>query len=163
MENTIEVIKWAITTLIGIIGMIIGRCWVKRDKKQSIDTAIYHRIISLLPYYGMEYIRTYDFGGTIDAESHRFLHTFAAEMNNIENIFINSKIEEKKKNLMRSVNSFLGLLGEYTTPVNVSGRHFIVVPQCDDYKTKVDQINHSANDVYSNYKDFLLFARENLI
>lgn len=34
MENTIEVIKWAITTLIGIIGMIIGRCWVKRDKKR---------------------------------------------------------------------------------------------------------------------------------
>lgn len=163
-ENNIELLKWAVTTVIGIIGIFVGRSWAKNDKRIIKDIDVFNRYLEFLPYEKMYYIETYDFGGAIDPEDHRFLHRFKEKCGDPNLIFINNEIEEKKNILIESIDQFLNHIASFTYPYDVGGRLLIRISQDDpEYSEKSQTINEDANKVFACYSDFIHTCRVELI
>lgn len=163
-ENNIEIIKWAVTTIVGILGIIVGRSWAKNDKRVVKDLEVFNIYLELLPYAKMSYIEHYDFGGAIVPEDHRFLHRFIDRCGDPNLVFINNDIENKKVLLIESINTFLNHIGEYTYPYEVGERSLIRVAQeSPNYSERVRTLNLDADRLFNNYSDFIQTCRKTLV
>lgn len=161
---SVDIIKWGITTVVGILGIIIGRYWVKLDKRNLTDLETLRVLEGYLPYDKMQHIETYDFGDAFDFDRHLFLHNFYNERTNPRFIFINKNLENNKISLFDSVNNFLQFIGLNTQPSDNPTTIILKVPyETPDRNEVVNHLNDLATDVFTKYTDLFNIAKSKLL
>lgn len=60
-EDTMDLLQWAITTIVGILGIMAGRVWGRHDRIAQKDKEIYAKILELLPHDNLLFFKQHDF------------------------------------------------------------------------------------------------------
>ncbi len=96
-EEELEIIKWSITTLVGIVTFYIARFWAKQDRNIARDSGTLDRLITLLPSAGsILFLRQYEFGNVFRIERLDDLVKFQDECLKTEFAFIDASLEKKR-------------------------------------------------------------------
>ena len=83
------------------------------------DTELLHQLVELLPSEkgAIEYLRIHDFAARFFYRHIDPLYTLMHNWDNAEHEFITPQVEERRRELLREVDHFLGLIGAHTFPV----------------------------------------------
>ncbi len=111
-------IQWGITTIVGILGIFIGREWEKRDKRAKKDKETLDQILKILPSTGsIKYIRSFDFGNIFSVDKLNDLNQFIHASEYPELTFIDNELDALRKKLISSISKFYSELGYESFPI----------------------------------------------
>jgi hypothetical protein len=104
-----DVLQWAITTVVGILGIIVGRVWQKHDRTLEKDKITFTRTLEMLPSQSgaIFFLRTHDFGSAFEPiEDLKELRAFRDHCSRPEFFYLDKELEGLRKNLLDSFNEF---------------------------------------------------------
>lgn len=107
----VEITKWVITTIIGILGIFIGRRWVLNDKRNNKDKVTIGKFHEFFPKNKMIDFREYNFAQAVPYEMVDFLFDFRDRKSNYPDfIFLDKELENLRIEFINSIEDFLNYL-----------------------------------------------------
>lgn len=126
-------LQWIITPLVGIVGILIGREWEKKDRKNAKDMKTLELILKIIPSDGsIEYIRQKDFGSYFDVNKLSDIADFLDKSSYPELSFINKDLEKIRHDLIKYSDQFYSELGLKSWRVEKRGMEHISRIQCPE-------------------------------
>ena len=134
-------IQWAITSLISILAIFVGRAWERYDRRQRKDRELVDKVIAIIPIGSDTYrfLSEHDFGGMFRQASLRPLRDLELLLSQPSNFFLEKKLEQKKQDLCQAITEFEELVIERTFPHDVQP-DYAVLP--DPYDIAMHRIRH---------------------
>jgi hypothetical protein len=107
-------LQWAITAIIGILGIIAGRAWERYDRKLKKDQELIQKILTVTPLEGddLSGLRTSDFGGAFRRDIIRMCKKLDELLGQPNSFFLDKKLEMKRLSLVKHLKSFIELVGK---------------------------------------------------
>lgn len=112
-----EWIRWAVTTIVGILGILVGRTWEKYDRNVQKDRDLLKKLLESLPIESdtIRFLREQDFGGEFEREFIRNIsHSWKNAGVQPDFFFLNRKLENLRSQLFDAIDQFLSESGQKT-------------------------------------------------
>lgn len=162
--------EFIVPTVTGLLGILLGRYWIMLDRHVIRDKEVFNNLIRILPLVdgGLEHLRDRDLGTRpYSTERISDLYDFVENIYRPDFIFINRKLEKKKRELGGEVENLLLALQRETFGYSDNPSHKRLpsresFPDPKDWQTVSDLLNKSSKRVYSLYKDWYTTATRNL-
>ncbi|MBL0189426.1 MAG: hypothetical protein IPP97_27235 [Candidatus Obscuribacter sp.] len=141
--------------------------YLKADAALSIeaDRKILNDLLELLPSTGaMEFLRTFDFGGSFRTSKLEQAHVFIESRGGPEHEFLNPALEANRQDFRKKLHAFLWTLAINTFTdyelqhVEKSLRH----KDWEKYRSIVDKLNNEATEAFDAYESLVRIARRTL-
>lgn len=133
------------------------------------DVTLFNEFLQLLPSAGViEFLRTHDFLGSFRRNNIEPINTFVREWSNAEHEFQDKDIEKQKQELYEAAQSFVRLIGSYTSPNN-KGFQSVIPDYYEDgeerertFKKEAEEIGDAADLVVEKHQEIIKVARSKL-
>jgi hypothetical protein len=104
-----EWIRWAVASIIGILGILVGRTWERHDHRVQKDRDLLKKFLEFLPSDGdtIMFLRQQDFGGEFNREFILKLARLRTCETQPDFFFLNKKLEDLRVQLFAALNAFL--------------------------------------------------------
>ena len=91
-------LQWAITTIVGILGVLVGRTWKKHDYRAKKDKETLKKIHKILPENSpsIDFFQNHDFGSPFERELLLPFFNLLRLLEQPNFFFLNKKIERSK-------------------------------------------------------------------
>lgn len=161
-------IQWIITTIVGIVGVFIGRYWQKLDYSRDKDKDTLARLDKYLPFETVKYIREHDFGGSFPNTIFDELRRFHEESKNPDFIFLNRELEKNRKKLVDLTQEFQNLIALNSFPVENPNLDYNKIPQSHEFPSDdkwlelMKKIHSLADDIFKTYSNIKQTARKKI-
>ena len=124
-----EWIRWAVASIIGILGILVGRTWERHEHRVQKDRDLLKKLLEFLPSDGdtIRFLREQDFSGEFDGE---FIHKLSRLWNcrtQPDFFFLNNKLENLRAQLFAALNIFLSESAQKASPKD--GADYLSVPK----------------------------------
>ena len=136
-----ELIRWTITTIVGILGLLVGRSWEKHDHNREKDRELLKELLELLPSGGdtISFLREQDFGGDFERKYIRVLDRLWLERKRPDFFFLDKRLETLRVQLFQELGDFHRLIGKETF-VNDFDQDYAQIPKTQE--VRVDSMKH---------------------
>ncbi len=158
--------------IIIFIGFLIAnyRIYSKVANNNEQDKLLFKSFINTLPMTGsIVYLRTHDFGSTIDMDQLNQLYEFRDKGNSPDFFYLNKTLEKHNKILLRKTNEFRDILSQYSFPVKQTTRQLYrikdddIVIEDDKYEEIKNRLNTLADDIVKTYNLLIIAAKKSNI
>ena len=108
-----DLLQWAITTIVGILGIFIGRTWENRDHKAKKDRETLRILQGEFPENNasINLIQYHDFGGAFQRDSLKPLSNLSRLLSRSTFFFLDTKVEKAKCSLKEDMENFQNYVG----------------------------------------------------
>lgn len=143
--------------------------WGKRDGRlaryRDRDRNLYNTISNLLPKTSMAYYRDHDFGDSFTEQVFDRLRQFKTECEYPQNYFLDSELENLRKKLLASSNTFRQRLSEATVHVSNPNTPAYRLPHpevisMEAHRELDNELNNLATKFYEDYVEFVIAAEK---
>ncbi len=136
-----ELIRWTITTIVGILGLLVGKSWEKHDHNREKDRELLKEILELLPSGGdtISFLREQDFGGDFERKHLRVLDRLWLERKRPDFFFLDKRLEILRVQLFQELSNFHALIGKETF-VNDFDHDYAQIPKTQE--VRAESIKH---------------------
>ena len=100
-----DILQWAITTVVAILGIIVGRVWQKYDRTVEKDKITFAKTLEMLPSQSgaIFFLRTHDFGSAFEpVEDLKELRAFHDYCSRPEFFYLDKELERFRIELLES-------------------------------------------------------------
>lgn len=162
-----DFLQWAITTIVGILGIIIGRAWQKHDRNNQKDKEVLDELVAILGETVL-YCRHEDFGSIFDWDRLEGIHKFNNACERPNFIFLDNKLEKLRKQLIESLNNFHHELARHSFREPIVGSREARIPKEHEFKNPQEylalsrKLNNLADKVCQDYDKLVKLARQKL-
>jgi hypothetical protein len=164
-------LQWAITTIVGILGIIAGRAWERYDRIAQKDKEIYTKILELLPHDNLLFFKQHDFAGPFRRSQIKPIREFEEYCKRADFIFIDSKLEKMRNELLKNISDFTLLYAQEAFAFDSPVPDLVRVRYPEDMrhefegyerKSIVLRLNQLADEVSKSYETLVKTARKKL-
>ena len=101
-------LQWAITTIVGILGILAGRFWERFDRKLNKDRDLINKIVSIVPIdsESLLALRENVYANPYDVEELESLWKLEKLLRQPSYFFLDNKLEKNKFGLMMAIGDF---------------------------------------------------------
>lgn len=163
-----DVLQWAITTVVGILGILIGRAWQKHDRNNQKDKEILDEIMKLLDDNTLSYCRGQNFAGTFDWERLTGLRKFMDACEHPRFYFLDKRLETIRKHLENAVIHFYRQLGLHSFQEDRIGSTQARIAKdrefenIEEYHLLEKKLNGLATELCKTFDELIKLGRQRL-
>ncbi len=166
-----DILQWAVTTIVGILGILVGREWAKRDRNIGRDKETFNNLLKIMPSNGsILFLRHKDYGGVFRLDRLDDLMHFTDASERPEFSFIDKNLEKLRRKLLSEVQKFRKAISEKTVnpPGFNPGIMRVKRPEDDpsftqqQIETSLKELDSLASDLAKTYDELIKTAREKL-
>jgi hypothetical protein len=156
-------------TSVGLLASLIGLIVEERvSTVREVDRALFLTFKETLPSNGsISFVDQNNFAGfPFELKELRDLDRFVHEWGDAEHEFLNRKLEVKRKQLLKLVKKFLGVIALQTFPTHTSGWNSVPeeweTEQPERFHKVVNQLHTLAGQIVAAHQDLIRMARRKL-
>lgn len=162
-----DFIQWIITTIIGILGILIVRSLQRYDRKNEKDKEILDQLVNMLKDEIL-YCRYTYFGNTFDWDKLMGLREYIVKCEDSGFFFLDKDLENLRKKLLLAINEFVKNLSISSFPVNLNNPTLSRIPQEDEdkiygenaYENLSRKLDDLSDDVCNIYNEIVKTGRK---
>ncbi|MBE7536277.1 MAG: hypothetical protein HS124_11170 [Anaerolineales bacterium] len=163
-----DVLQWAITTAVGILGILVGRAWQRRDKNNQKDKEILDEITKLLDKDTISYCRQQNFTGAFDWDRLVGLNKFIEACEHSSFYFLDKRLEKLRKQLLETATGFYRELSLNSFREDQVDSRWARIPKDREFGNEKEyyslerKLNNLANELVKNFDDLVKLGRQKL-
>jgi hypothetical protein len=164
-----DILQWALTTIVGVLGILAGRAWQKYDRNVQKDNEIYSKFLELLPHDNLLFFKEQDFGGPFRRMQIKPINDFEQYCKRSDFLFIDSNLEKQRKDLLKNISNFRELYVQEAFDFGAPVPDLVRVRYPEDSRIEgfdresiVSRLNQLAEKVWNSYELLVKTARRKL-